>query len=170
MSNEGLSRRFPFVNSGTRAAEKSGLSANPSLHKGGSRTPTSGNHAPSLLAPNLAPSSPLNWWRARKPSLLLCAGIGEIREALLGSEIPGQPYWTCAILGDAAVAIRVAVDQMKVHKITAIEVDLALSAVLACALEGDRASPIVISSALRRRSKRDPICKPLSDLWLVAKF
>jgi hypothetical protein len=129
-----------------------------------------GNSRTIFIGANLAPFSPLSWWRARKPSLLLCKGIGEIRQALLGTEIRGQPDWTRAILGDAAVAIRVAVDQMKVHKITAIEVDLALSAVLACALEGDRESPILISSALRRRSKRDPSCKLLSDLWLVAEF
>ena len=59
---------------------------------------------------------------------------------------------------------------MKVREIAAIEVDLALSAVLACALEGDPASPVVISSALRRRSKCDPSCLHLSLLWLGAKF
>jgi hypothetical protein len=170
MSKKGLSRRFPFVNSGTRATAKSGISGNPSLHKGGSHTPISGYRAPTLLAPNLAPFSPLIWWRTRKPGLLLCNRIGDIREALLGTEIPGHPDWARAILGVAAVAIRVAVDQMKVHEITAIEVDLALSAALACALDGDPESPILISSALRRRSKCDPGCKLLSDLWLVAKF
>jgi hypothetical protein len=89
---------------------------------------------------------------------------------LLGTEIPEEPEWSRAILGDAAVAIRIAVGQMKARKITSAEVDLALSAVLACALEGEPASAIVISSALRRRSKCDPSCKTLSLLWLVAKF
>lgn len=132
--------------------------------------PASGNRAPSSLAPDLAPFSPLIWWRTRRPSALLRRGIGGIREALLGTEIPEEPEWSRAILGDAAVAIRIAVGQMKVRKITATEVDLALSAVLACALEGEPASAIVISSALRRRSKCDPSCKTLSLLWLVAKF
>lgn len=132
--------------------------------------PASGNRAPSSLAPEIATFSPLIWWRTRKPSPLLCRGIGGIREALLGTEIHGEPDWSRAILGDAAVAIRVAVGQMKVRKITATEVDLALSAVLACALEGDPASAILISSALRRRSKFDLTCRHLSLLWLVAKF
>jgi hypothetical protein len=57
-----------------------------------------------------------------------------------------------------------------VRKIMAAEIDLAFSAVLACALEGDPASAILISSALRHRSKCDPSCKLLSLLWLVAKF
>jgi hypothetical protein len=132
--------------------------------------PASGNRASSSFSPGLAPFSPLIWWRTRKPSVLLCRGISGIREALLGTEIHGEPDWYRAILGDAAVAIRVAVAQMKGRKITATEVDLALSAVLACALEGDPASAILISSALRRRSKFDPSCRQLSLLWLVAKF
>jgi hypothetical protein len=132
--------------------------------------PASGNVALSPSAPDPTPFSPLNWWRTRRPSALLCRGSGGIREALLGTEIHGEPDWPRAILGEAAVAIRVAVGQMKVRKITAAEVDLALSAVLACALEGDPASAILISSALRRRSKCDPPCKHLSLLWLVAKF
>jgi hypothetical protein len=131
--------------------------------------PASGNRAPSL-EPHFAPFSPLIWWRTRRPSALLSRGIGEIREALLGTEIHEQPDWSRAILGDAAVAIRVAVEQMKERPITAAEVDLALSAVLACALEGDAASAILISSALRRRSKCDPPCRHLSLLWLDSKF
>jgi hypothetical protein len=132
--------------------------------------PASAVRAPFLPSPELAPFSPLDWWRTRRPSALLCRGIGGIREALLGTEIPGTMDWFRAIHGDAAIAIRVAVEQMKLRSITAVEVDLALSAVLACALEGDPASAIVISSALRRRSKCEPPCKLLSELWLVAKF
>jgi hypothetical protein len=132
--------------------------------------PASGNRAPSSSVPDLAPFSPLVWWRTRRPSAVLCGSIGGIREALLGTEIHGEPDWSRAILGNGAVAIRVAVEQMKTHRITAGEIDLALSAVLACALEGDAASAILISSALRRRSKCDPSCKLLSLLWLVTKF
>ncbi len=132
--------------------------------------PASNNREPLSLAPDISQLSPLIWWRTRAPSPLLCKGIGGIRKALLGTEVPEELDWSRAILGDAAIAIRIAVEQMKVRKITATEVDLSLSAVLACALEGEPASAIVISSALRRRSKLDPSCKTLSLLWLVAKF
>jgi hypothetical protein len=177
MSTEGLSLTSPFVNSGTRAIEigsfvsQGGSTLKPLQRTTVARyTTTSGNRPSPLLAPDLAPFSPLIWWRTRKPRLLLCRGIHEIREALRETEIPGQLDWVRAILGDAAVAIGVAVEQMKVHVITAIEVDLALSAVMACALDGDLRSPIVISSALRRRSKCDPSCLRLSLLWLGTKF
>ncbi|WP_424628459.1 hypothetical protein [Bradyrhizobium sp. SYSU BS000235] len=130
----------------------------------------SGNRARFSSVPNIEPFSPLAWWRTRRPSVLLCRQIRGIREALLGTEIHGEYDWNRAILGDPAVAIGIAVKQMSERKITASEVDLSLSAVLACALEGDPASAIVISSALRRRSKCDPPCRHLSLLWLVARL
>ena len=176
MSTEQLSQRSqsPFVISGTRTVEIGSFASQggsslkpPQRTMVASHTSPSGNRAPPSVAPGFPP---LIWWRTRKPRLLPCRGIREIREALLETEIHGQLDWVRAILGDAAVAIGVAVEQMKVRVITAIEVDLALSAVLACALEGDLTSPIVISSALRRRSKIDPSCLRLSLLWLGAKF
>lgn len=128
------------------------------------------NHAPAVFPPELLPFSPLCWWRTRRPSSLLCRGIRGIREVLLGTEISGEADWYRAILGDAPAAIRIAVKQMSERRITAPEVDLALSAVLACALEGDPACAVVLSSALRRRSKCDPSCRRLSALWLTAKI
>jgi hypothetical protein len=67
-------------------------------------------------------------------------------------------------------AIKVAVDRLKKRKIDHVEIDLALSAMLAFAIDGDVTSGILISSALRRRSKIDPPCRLLSDLWLIADF
>jgi hypothetical protein len=45
-----------------------------------------------------------------------------------------------------------------------------LSAVLACAIEGNAAAAVVVSSALRRRSKKSEHCHQLSLLWLEARF
>jgi hypothetical protein len=89
---------------------------------------------------------------------------------MIGTEIREEPDWRGAILGSAPTAIGIAVRQLKSKRIGATEVDLALSAVLCCAIEGNAASAMVISSALRRRSKIDSQCKTLSDLWLVADF
>lgn len=93
-----------------------------------------------------------------------------MRKVLLGTELISEPDWNRAVLGDVAVAIGVAVRQLKSRKIAEPEIDLALSAVLACAIEGDAAAAVLISSALRRRSKIDPSCRTLSLLWLAAKF
>jgi hypothetical protein len=89
---------------------------------------------------------------------------------MIGSEIAGEPHWRRAILGSAPAAIGIAVRQLKSRSIDAPEVDLALSALLCCAIEGCAASAIVISSALTRRPKIDTQCKMLSDLWLTADF
>lgn len=127
-------------------------------------------------APNIidltssSPLSPTSWWRSQKPETFSRKDIERIRLALLGSGLPGEPDWRRAVLGDASTAIRVAVGQLKTKPIGAPEIDLALSAVLCCALEGNAASAVVLSSALRRRSKIDWPCRELSLLWLVADF
>lgn len=89
---------------------------------------------------------------------------------MIGTEIPEEPDWRSAVLGNAPIAVGVAIRQLKSKRIGAAEVDLTLSAVLCCAIEGNAASAIVVSSALRRRSKIDIRCKMLSALWLSADF
>lgn len=120
--------------------------------------------------PRLAPPSPLDLWRTCKPELLSPRDVGRLRKCLLDTTLPSEPDWKRAILGDVAVAIAIAVRQLKFHRITDPEIDLALSAVLACAIEGDAAAAVLVSSALRRRSKKFKRCHWLSLLWLTAKF
>lgn len=81
-----------------------------------------------------------------------------------------EPEWIEAATGDADAAIVIGVRLLSRHSISAVEIDLALSATLACAIEGDATTPILISSALRRRAKLDPACRTLSHLWLTARF
>ncbi|WP_424631794.1 hypothetical protein [Bradyrhizobium sp. SYSU BS000235] len=80
----------------------------------------------------------------------------------------GEAYWSDAVIGKVTTAINIAVRRLKARPIDHPEIDLALSAMLACALDHDVTSGILISSALRRRSKIDPSCRLLSDQWLIA--
>lgn len=107
------------------------------------------------------------WWRSRAPYSILPRDTRHIRKILQGPIVIADIDWFDAIAGDPSAAIAVAVRQLKFNKITATTVDLALSAVLCCALEGDRAASVVISSALRRRSRIDPSCQSLSQQWLA---
>jgi hypothetical protein len=133
--------------------------------------PASLKRAPIAPAmPCLSPFSPMNWWRSHRPDAFSRKDVNHIRRAMIGTEIAEEQDWRRAILGDAPIAIGIAVRQLKAKPISALEIDLALSAVLCCGLEGNAASAILISSALRRRSKIDPPCRPLSLLWLVADF
>lgn len=110
----------------------------------------------------------LTWWRKRAPNEFVRKDIAVLRWALLQNKIPDEPYWSEAVIGEVTAAIDVAIGRLKVRPIDHKEIDLALSAMLACALEHDVTSRIVISSALRRRSKIDPSCHALSELWLTS--
>ncbi|MEH2469256.1 2-methylaconitate cis-trans-isomerase PrpF [Nitrobacteraceae bacterium AZCC 2299] len=89
---------------------------------------------------------------------------------MIRTTIIAEPEWIEAATGDAVSAIAIGVRLLSRHVIGAAEIDLALSAALACAIEGDATSPVLISSALRRRSKIDPACRCLSELWRDARF
>jgi len=126
---------------------------------------------PQVLLPNAQTSSPLTWWRTREPWSFIDRRAGSSQLLTQVRTLPiCDPDWRTAAHGDASAAIAVAIRQMQKHVISAPEIDFALAAVLACALVGDVTCPVVISSALRRRSKIDPICGRLIEPWLRAKF
>jgi hypothetical protein len=125
---------------------------------------------PIAALPNADPDSPLRLWRTREPASFSRKDIAPLRRCLLKATTIAEPEWIDAAAGDVIAAIAVGIKLLNRHVIGAIEIDLALSAVLACAIEGDATSPVLISSALRRRSKLDPACRCLSELWLEARF
>ena len=124
----------------------------------------------SAAMPCPAPFSPMSWWRSRRPEAFTRKDVERIRRAIIGTEIAGELAWCRAALGSAPAAIGVAVRQLKSRPVDADEIDLALSAALCCAIEGNAASAILISSALQSRAEIDPPCRSLSLLWLVADF
>lgn len=109
---------------------------------------------------------PFGWWRMRDPVSFNARDLTILRKILLRTPFAAEPDWHRAITGDAATAIGIAAHQMLSRSIAAPEIDLSVTAVLACALESDAASRVLISSALRRRAKIDPTCKCLSEKWL----
>jgi len=123
---------------------------------------------PPIASP--CPTSPLSWWRTRPPGEFTRKDSAALRWALLGKQINDEASWRDAATGEVTAAIRVVVGRLKKREITHPEIDLALTAMLACAVDGDVTSGILISSALRRRSEVDPHCRSLSDLWLIADF
>jgi hypothetical protein len=112
----------------------------------------------------------LIWWRTRVPTEFTGKDNTILRWTLLQNKITEEPHWSDAVVGKVATAINIAIRCLKTRPINHPEVDLALSAMLACALDHDVTAGILISSALRRRAKIDPRCRLLSDLWLIADF
>ncbi|NEU97985.1 hypothetical protein [Bradyrhizobium uaiense] len=114
--------------------------------------------------------SPLVWWRTRLPQDLDRRDVRRIRAVLLRTDPLNDCDWLRAVTGDPAAAIGVAIRVLKFHGMTNPLTDVAMSSVLCCFLEDDRASPILIASALRRRRKIDPRCHDLWLLWRNAPF
>jgi hypothetical protein len=120
--------------------------------------------------PRQLPASPLHWWRTRRPQGYGRHDVKAIRAALLEVGIVNDVDWLRAVTGDPATAIGVAVRQLNAYGMISPVTDAVVSAVLCCAIEGDHAARIVISSALRRRKKIDPLCHELCLLWRAARF
>jgi hypothetical protein len=112
--------------------------------------------------------SPLTWWRTRAPGEFELKDATVLRRALKGTTIEGEHNWPSPTTRQITTTIRTAVDLLRMRSVTHPEIDLALSALLAFAIDGDVTAGILISSALRRRSHLDPPCRILGDLWLIA--
>lgn len=152
------------------------------LYPGGYRMPVADNYTFSIERPAISMpigripispangdgASPLIWWRTRTPSEFEPNDANIIRHALKGTTITAEPCWPGATTNQITTAIRVAVALLKTRHPADPEIDLALSALLAFAVDGDVTAGILISSALRRRSHVDPPCRVLGDLWLIA--
>ncbi len=124
----------------------------------------------SLRTPSPMPRSPLHWWRTLRPEDFGRSDVRAIRAILLRTSISAELDWLRAVTGDPATAIGIAVRQLNAYGMTCPIIDVALSAVLCCAIEGDGASQSVVESALRRRHNLDPSCAELIVSWRAARF
>jgi hypothetical protein len=112
---------------------------------------------------------PLSWWRTRRADEFKEADVFIARHFLTRSAIIGEPHWFLGAVGDAAVAIGVALRTQRQCGETLVSLDLAMTAVLCVALEGDAAATLLLSATLKRRSGIDPLCRALSDTWLTSR-
>ena len=115
-------------------------------------------------------ASPLHWWRLVPAPAFKQPNIVELRRVLMQTGIIGEPQWAAAVRGDAAAAIGVAIRTIERHEVTAIPVDLAMSAVLCCAVENNAAAALLLSLVLQRRAAVDHRCAVLAPTWHNAEF
>ncbi|MDA9509422.1 hypothetical protein XI09_33260 [Bradyrhizobium sp. CCBAU 11386] len=109
--------------------------------------------------------SPLHWWRIRPPHEMDLLDVRTIRSELLKLDVCAHHSWLNAVLGDAAAAIGIALAALRDCGMTNPLVDAAMSTVVCCALEGDKAGVTVVLSALRRRQRIDNRCCRLVTAW-----
>ncbi len=110
-------------------------------------------------------TTPSHWWRIRPPHEMDLLDVRTIRSELLKLDACPHPSWQDAVMGDAAAAIGIALTALRDCGMTNPFVDAALSTVVCCAIEGDKAAITVVLSALRRRQRIDSRCCQLVAAW-----
>jgi len=109
-------------------------------------------------------TSPLAWWRTVPPSRLGATHRYALRRSLSQIAILGQPGWQRAVAGDAAEAIGIALPLILSGE-SGSRLDIVMSAVLLCALQGNPAAALLLAHALDSRSHQD--LWPLTERWLA---
>jgi hypothetical protein len=115
---------------------------------------------------NLVDVTPLEWWRTMPADHL-----GETqRHHLLATMkkicVMKDHQWLSALRGDAPASIAIAIGAMPIDQVT-LEVDLTMSALVLCALDGSAGAALVLSHILRRTALDHSFGKDLSATWLV---
>ena len=157
-----------------RAVETVRASRTPSNAEGRSadRGPPAGKLAKAGRRPqspwpfNLGDVTPLEWWRTMPADHL-----GDVERLHLGATLEKicvmkDHQWLSALRGDAAASIAIAIGAMPIDQVT-LEVDLAMSALMLCALDGSAGAALVLSHILRRTALDHPFAEDLSASWLV---
>ncbi|WP_271599414.1 hypothetical protein [Bradyrhizobium sp. CCBAU 45384] len=109
---------------------------------------------------------PLSWWRTRRPGEFKEVDIYIARFVLSKSAIIGEAHWHLGAAGNAAIAINVARRANKRRGASLVSLDVAMTAVLCIALEGNIEAKLFIAAILHQRSEIDQISGELSDRWL----
>jgi hypothetical protein len=109
---------------------------------------------------------PLGWWRMMRPDLFGNAECLLVRSALHGLAVLGAGKdFGAALKGDAAAAIAAALSLVPVREVT-LKVDIAMTALLSCALENDPAAVLVLAHILGLAQWGDADAEGLGLAWL----
>ncbi len=112
-----------------------------------------------------ADASPLAWWRMLPADKFRDAEHLLVRATLDKVAVLRSQTWIAAMHGDAAASIAVALSLMPISTVT-IEVDIAMTAVLLSALDGDAATALMLSHVLGRMTLDHPFAAELATSWL----
>jgi hypothetical protein len=112
---------------------------------------------------------PTRWWRSVSSDLLDATALMEMKAAAAGSRAPGEPRWRRAVAGDAAAAIGLVLG-VDPRQMAGGELDLAMTLLAICALEGNDAACVVLSHAIRRLPGAGPAEARIATSWLVHAF
>lgn len=110
--------------------------------------------------------SPLAWWRTMKAETFDAATAVVMREAISTIAIIDEPTWRAAADGNAAAATGLAL-RLHPDRATPLAFDLVMTAVAACAAEGDATACLVMSRVVPRRRGTGKKEARIATSWLV---
>jgi hypothetical protein len=112
--------------------------------------------------------NPLASWRTHRALDFSFDDVKSMRALLAKTTLLGQPKWAAAA-GDGAAAVAVAISFIPAGNITA-SLDLAMTALIACTIEGDRGAAIVASHILRHLPGATPCHHQIPTSWFVSNL
>lgn len=108
----------------------------------------------------------LRWWRSTRADNFHSPSLTHMKAAVANVAMLAEPRWRDAASGDASAAIAIVL-AMGVHNSHTLKFDIAMTALVICACEGDSASCLVIAWVLRRLPKAKTRQKRLATSWTV---
>lgn len=112
-------------------------------------------------------TNPLAWWRTLPSDKLRDAEKLLLHATLERIEVlRGGAEFRAALRGDTAAAIATAFSVTPIQDFT-LEVDIAMTALLRCAADGDSAAALVLANVLGRTDLGHPHATVLSASWYV---
>jgi hypothetical protein len=113
--------------------------------------------------------NPLASWRTLRALDFGFDDVKSMRVLLAKTTLFGQSKWAAAASGDGAAAVAVAISFIPAEKITP-SLDLAMTALTACAIEGDAGAAIVASNILRHLPGATPRHHQIATSWFVSNL
>ena len=110
--------------------------------------------------------TPLEWWRTMPADHLGDVQLIHLRDTMQKIGVMKDHQWLSALQGNAAASIAIAIGALPIDQIT-LEVDLAMSALTLCALEGSAGAALVLAHILRRTPLEHPFGKDIVVSWLA---
>ena len=126
-----------------------------------------GNSGESSCPVQIQAVYPLTLWRTLDAQQFGSRDVKSLRALLAKTSLLGQPKWAAAVNGDASAAVAVAVSFIPVDELT-LPLDLAMTALIACAVEGDPGAAIVASNILLNLPSASPRHHQIAASWFVS--
>lgn len=113
--------------------------------------------------------SPTGWWRSIAAPNFHSMALGAMKAAVEKVEMLGEPSWRDAVAGDAAAAVGMAI-LFDRQKATPGKLDLAMTALVICACEGNATACVVLSNIIRRLPNAGNHEARVATSWLMQAF